>query len=149
MRHLRVATLIASVTGVFSNCAMAEQTDARAAYQEAFLQQTRVMMQQVLSASPEMAGADAEAIADRAEQLARALSKCHMEAMNFYAPELQQVAFSTIANGGTYADAKMAFESALAAEGAAGGERQEALAQMYEAAMQAGNECYVKVKETE
>ena len=75
------------------------------------------------------------------QKTAQMLTDCHMRVMSVYSPKLRETAYAVISNGGTYAQAKDAFNGAVATEAAAGGEREAAVRKMFEQAMKVGDEC--------
>ena len=81
------------------------------------------------------------------QKTARLLTDCHMRVMAVYSPEMREAAFAVVRNGGTYTQAKDAFNGALASEAAAGGTREAAVKQMFEKAMSVGQECLKQLPE--
>jgi len=75
------------------------------------------------------------------EKTARILTDCHMRVLGVYSAELRDAAFAVIRDGGSYEQAKAAFNGAVATEAAAGGEREAAVKQMFEKAKSVGQAC--------
>ena len=116
---------------LYSGLTVAYQTAGKAQYEKAFYENTKSIISKV-SGSTDI------------EEQAQKYTSCHMGAMEFYSLELQNTAFTVILGGGSFADAKMAFDTALATEGAAGGERLEKLQIMYTNAAGFGQKCLLQ-----
>jgi len=113
----------------FSNSVFSADLEGRQKYQEAFHENTIRVLSSMTAEDTTI------------EAQANKFTSCHMGALDYYSPELQKAAFDIILEGGSYADAKMAFDTALAAESSAGGEKFEKIQQMYLGAATFGKQC--------
>jgi hypothetical protein len=131
--------------GAASFLARGEESGA-AAYRQAFYSNISSTLTQVLAQSPEAKQQTPEALAATIAKLAEGFTDCHMRSLDLYPPSIQEVAFSAIQAGGSYADAKEALNRALAAEGAAGGEREAAVSVQIQKAVEFGLQCMKAVQ---
>ena len=128
------AAYSALILGILGPAVWCAEASGDVAYREAFRKSILTTLTQVLSVSPDFAKDTPQEREEATTEMAKGLTECHMQAMAAYSPAMQKVAYSAIAAGGSYADAKEAFDRALATEGAAGGERALALKAMVETA---------------
>ncbi|HLQ12191.1 MAG TPA: hypothetical protein VK130_02940 [Steroidobacteraceae bacterium] len=135
------AAYLALILGLYGTAAWSAEASGDAAYREAFYKSILSTIKQVVSVSPDFAKDTPQEREKATTEMAKALTECHMRAMAAYSPTLQNVAYRVIAAGGSYADAKEAFDRALATEGAAGGDRAWALKAMVEKAVSIGQGC--------
>lgn len=132
MREFIKITILCFLVSIDS-IAISSEPEGKQAYENAF-HKNALRILKAMSAG----GSTPEATID--SQSAR-VTVCHMGALEYYSPGLQKVAYDTILNGGSYADAKMAFDEALAIEGSTGGERFDKIQEMYLNAEAFGKEC--------
>ena len=108
-------------------------------YSDAFYRNAKEILY-LMSKSNNSSAADETSMAN-ASSTAEKYRQCHMVAMKLYSDDLQQIAYKVVLQGGSFADAKMAFDTALATVGTAGGEEFEKLQIMYGRATEAAQEC--------
>jgi hypothetical protein len=113
--------------------------DVKMKYQQAFYANAMATLERMKASTPQNALAE--------KKTAQVLTECHMRVMAVYSPELREAAFAVIRQGGTYLQAKDAFNGAVATEAAAGGPREAAVKQMFEKAMVVGQECLKQLPE--
>jgi hypothetical protein len=113
--------------------------DAAMQYRQAFYANAMATLERMKASTPDNAVVE--------KKTAQVLTDCHMRVMAVYSPELQEAAFAVIQKGGSYAQAKDAFNGAVATEAAAGGAREAAVKQMFEKAMVVGQECLKQLPE--
>ena len=135
------ATQVASAFLLFVACVFATAAADNAAmqYQQAFYANAIATLARMQASNPENALVE--------KKTAQVLTDCHMRVMAVYSPELQEAAFAVIRKGGTYLQAKDAFNGAVATEAAAGGAREAAVKQMFEKAMVVGQECLKQLQQ--
>lgn len=146
MRFRSVIDLFVALVMLASWSAVTAGPKSRLSYQESFHEQVRTAFEQLLAAGDESKGRSAKEVAEQAQTIARAMTDCHMVALAAYSVPLQETAFATIERGGSYADAKMAFETALVVESAAGGARAQAVRSMIESSVELGKSCVANFK---
>jgi hypothetical protein len=137
-----IALLWLSVSSI---CA-AQATLAEDKYRTAFKAHAAESFGAVLSSSPDakdLSVSEKEAFVSEASEGA---TECHMLGMREYSAELRAVAYGTVAKGGSYLEAKHAFELALAKEGAAGGEREAKVKKMILRAVEVATPCMEKLQ---
>jgi len=78
-------------------------------------------------------------------ELTNGMTDCHMKSMKYFSQELQDIAYKEVANGGTYADARMSFDTELGAIAAGGGEKSNKVKNMVNNSIEAGQTCTTKV----
>lgn len=138
--------LCAVVAGALvASAAKAEDFD-NSGYLRAFEEAAEKTFQQLFSADPERKGLGEIQIKQKARQAAIGFGECHMLAMSVYPKRIQNVAYRTVATGGSYADAKMALETALSKELAAGGTSAETVKEIMRKAIETGRPCIERVK---
>ena len=141
-------TALATAIVLFGTCVLTTVTmrasaadDAAMRYQQAFYANAIATLERMKEPTPESARVE--------KKTAQVLTDCHMRVMAVYSPELREAAFAVIRKGGTYLQAKDAFNGAVATEAAAGGARESAVKQMFEKAMVVGQECLKQLQETQ
>jgi hypothetical protein len=137
------ATQVSTAIVLFAACVLttAAADDAAVQYQQAFYANAMATLERMKAANPENARAE--------KKTAQVLTDCHMRVMAVYSPELRETAFAVIRKGGSYLQAKDAFNGAVATEAAAGGAREAAVKQMFEKAMVVGQECLKQLQENQ
>ena len=136
--HVR---LVALVLAVLAPVAWCDAVGGEAAYRQAFYENTLESLTQVLSSSAKLAKSTPEERKAILAETASGLADCHMRAMVAYSPAIQNAAYSVVAAGGSYPEAKEAMNRAIATEGAAGGEREEAVKSMLDKSMMIAQAC--------
>lgn len=130
--------VLAGLVIVSALAAASSPDDGGAAqYRQAFYANAKAALDRMMASNPGREAEESESIAKTAELL----TDCHMRVMAVYSPALQESAYAVIRNGGSYLQAKAAFNAAITTESAAGGERAAAAKQMFDKAMQVGQEC--------
>jgi hypothetical protein len=116
--------------------ASAADDGVEAKYRQAFYDNATATLARMAASNPAGAvhGADEQ-------KTAQILTDCHMRVLGVYSPDLRDAAFAVIHDGGSYEQAKAAFNGAVAIEAAAGGEREAAVKRMFEKATAVGQEC--------
>lgn len=127
------------LAGIYSSFVLSDDPSIK--YSELFNNQVYKQLVKALSVSPDFKDVPSDEIQAVAREQADYYTKCHMMAMEAYSSELKSVAYQAANSGGSYAEAKMAFDSALSVEGAAGGAREEAVSEMVLKAAEIGQEC--------
>ena len=117
-----------------------------APYRRAFVQMAESTFTEVFATDPETKGLSADQLKQKARATAEAFAECHMIAMSAYSDDLQNVAYRTILEGGSYADAESAFESALSAVLEAEDGSSEAAIAMMRQSIEIGGACAEQVK---
>jgi hypothetical protein len=126
--------LFAALFGLTAATSAASTDDnTMAKYRQAFYANAMATLDRMNAPHPENAQTQ--------KKTAQVLTDCHMQVMEVYSPQLRDAAFAVIRNGGSYEQAKDAFNGAVAIEAAAGGEREAAVRQMFEKAKTVGQEC--------
>jgi hypothetical protein len=144
MKATRVYTaIVLFVAYAFATVIVSAATadDAAVQYQQAFYANAIATLERMKAATPENARGE--------KKTAQVLTDCHMRVMAVYSPELREAAFAVIRKGGSYLQAKDAFNGAIATEAAAGGTREAAVKQMFEKAMVVGQECLKQLQENQ
>ena len=116
-----IATLmLIAATSFVGAWAGASEEAFRAAMHQAMVE----MIEPSVRARPPEPNLTDEQIQGLTQEYADGLTDCTMRGVLMYPQEILELGYSTIANGGSYPDAKMAMEGALRAEIMAGGERE-------------------------
>ena len=124
---------------VFSICA--ESADPSIKYEKLFRDAIYIQLVKQSAVDPDMKDYNASERMELVKEQAEWLTRCHMVAMNAYSLDIQDAAFEVANSGGTYADAKAALNSAIAVEGAAGGDREKDVQRALTMAASAMNHC--------
>ena len=110
-------------------------------YEKLFYDATYAQTAKMLATSPKYKHLPEEERKKGATVMTDIYLKCHMAAMAIYNQSIQDAAFTVANQGGSYADAKMALNQAIGAEGMAGGEREAAIKASVRQALAVGTEC--------
>ena len=116
-------------------------TEPSKVYESIFYEAALTQMKSMYSVSPEYKDLSSEEKSSEAAQMASRAVICHMKAMAAYKQSIQDAAFKVANEGGSYADAKMALNQAIAKEGMAGGKREEAIKKSLREAQEIGMIC--------
>ena len=125
--------------------ANSNDSNSKDKYRAAFLKQANVTFKQTL-ASDGRFGKPGEAEFNKTlDELTKGMTSCHMKSMEYFSPELQEIAYKAVINGGTYADARMSFDTELGAIAAGGGEKKNKVKSMVNNSIEAGQACTTEV----
>lgn len=120
---------------------IAEGETAEDLYYQAFKAQVREVFSQLLTKTGEYGRPGDRIFEAKVTAIVDGMAKCHTEGMrNFEAIHVRK-AYNAVANGGTYADAKMAFETSLAISAATGGEAKEIVDSAVKRSAEQGKVC--------
>jgi hypothetical protein len=140
--------LLAVALAMLARAAWGEDMPGQVEYREAFYENALVTLRQLLSSSPEYVAVTSEQREAAISKIANGFTECHMQAMAAYSIDIQGAAYRIVGDGGSYPEAHQALNLAIASEGAAGGEREEAVKAMFATAAAIGQECLQRVKES-
>lgn len=115
-------------------------------YRTAFKAHAAEALKAVLSGSPDVTDMSVSEMEAFLSEASEGATECHMLGMREYSAELRAVAFGTVATGGSYLEAKHAFELAVAREGAAGGEREAKVKKMILRGIEVATPCMEKLE---
>jgi hypothetical protein len=90
------------------------EVSPREMYEQAFSAHSVAALTPRVVSMLEQQGLAPDEAAERAAIFVEEANACHMQAMDLHAPQISNAAYDAVASGGSYADAKMAFELALA-----------------------------------
>lgn len=113
------------VIGFLSISAYASESSK--VYENILYEAVLTQVKSMYAVSPEYKDLTSEEKSSEATKMASRAAICHMKAMAAYKQSIQDAAFKIANKGGSYADAKMALNQAIATEGMAGGKREEAI----------------------
>ena len=139
-------TMLPAVFAMLAQVAWCDDMLGQDRYRLAFFENTLASLAQVLNSSPGLVASTPEERESAIFKLAEGFTECHMQAMAAYSREMQRAAYSGIESGGSFPEAKQAFNLAFASEGVAGGDREAAVKAMFENAAVISQECIQQVQ---
>ncbi len=119
----------------------AESADPSIKYEKLFRDAIYIQLIKQSAVDPDLKDYSSSERMELVKEQTEWFTRCHMVAMNAYSLDIQDAAFDIANSGGSYADAKAALNSAIAIEGAAGGDREKDVQRALKMAGSAMNHC--------
>ena len=120
---------------------LAEGQSAANMYYIAFKVQVSEVFSQLFSKSGQYGQPGNPIFESKLTSIVNGMARCHVEGMKNFDDIHVQKAYNAVANGGTYADAKMAFENSLAFSAADSEESRKIVARALTRSAEQGKRC--------